>query len=103
MRYDLTDFECSVIEPLLPKDGLGRKPGNNRRVLNGIFWVPRADYLNGATDGDVGRMKVFHASDSDETATKHWGRQSTLVRASERGVGPFRRRPRCRSRMSTLA
>jgi len=37
MRYDLTDFEWSVIEPLLPKDRRSRKPGNNRRVLNGIF------------------------------------------------------------------
>jgi len=42
MRYDLTDFEWSVIEPLLPKDRRGRKPINNRRVLNGIFWVLRA-------------------------------------------------------------
>jgi transposase len=42
MRYDLTDFEWSVIEPLLPKERCGRKPGNNRRVLNGIFWVLRA-------------------------------------------------------------
>jgi transposase len=42
MRYDLTDFEWSIIEPLLPKDRRGRKPGNNRRVLNGIFWVLRA-------------------------------------------------------------
>ena len=42
MRYDLTDFEWSVIEPLLPKDRRGPKPKNNRRVLNGIFWVLRA-------------------------------------------------------------
>jgi transposase len=37
MRYDLTDFEWSIIEPLR-----GCKPRNNRRVLNGIFWVLRA-------------------------------------------------------------
>ena len=42
MRYDLTDFEWSVIEPLLPKDRRGVKPKNNRRILNGIFWVLRA-------------------------------------------------------------
>jgi len=41
MRYDLTDFEWSVIEPLLPKDRRGPKPQNNRRVFNGIFWVLR--------------------------------------------------------------
>jgi len=42
MRYDLTDFEWSVIEPLLPVDRRGPKPQKNRRVLNGIFWVLRA-------------------------------------------------------------
>ena len=41
MRYDLTDFEWGVIEPLLPKNRRGRKPRENRRVLNGIFWVLR--------------------------------------------------------------
>jgi len=41
MRYDLTDFEWSVIEPALPSGRRGRKPRDNRRVLNGIFWVLR--------------------------------------------------------------
>ena len=41
MRYDLTDFEWSVIEPILPMDRRGPKPRDNRRVLNGIFWVWR--------------------------------------------------------------
>ena len=41
MRYDLTDFEWSAIQPLLPTDRPGPKPQNNRRVLNGIFWVLR--------------------------------------------------------------
>jgi transposase len=37
-RYDLTDFEWRVIEPLLPN-----KPRvDDRRVLNGIFWVLRS-------------------------------------------------------------
>ena len=42
MRYDLTDFEWSVIEPLLPMDRRGPKPQNNRQVLNGMFYVLRA-------------------------------------------------------------
>ena len=39
MRYDLTDFEWSIIEPLLPKDRRGRKPRNNRRVQRYLLGV----------------------------------------------------------------
>jgi transposase len=35
-RFDLTDFEWDVIEPLLPTKARGVK--RDRRVLNGIFW-----------------------------------------------------------------
>jgi transposase len=38
MRYELTDFEWAAIGPMLPN-----KPRvDDRRVLNGIFWVLRA-------------------------------------------------------------
>lgn len=41
-RYDLTDFEWRVIEPLLPNK-LRRVPRvDDRRTLNGIFWVLRS-------------------------------------------------------------
>ena len=42
MRYDLTDFEWSVIEPVLPKGQPGPRRKDDRRVLNGIFGVLRA-------------------------------------------------------------
>ena len=41
MRYDLTDVEWSVIEPVLPKGLPGPSREDDRRVLNGIFWVLR--------------------------------------------------------------
>ena len=41
MRYDLTDFEWSVIEPLLPMDRRGPKPKSNRRIINGMFYILR--------------------------------------------------------------
>ena len=41
-RYDLTDFEWSVIEPLLPQKSRGVPRVDDRRVLNGIFWVLRS-------------------------------------------------------------
>ena len=38
-RFDLTDFEWSVIAPLLlPNKVRGVALANDRRVLNGIFW-----------------------------------------------------------------
>ena len=42
MRYDLTDFEWSVIQPLLPNKPRGVPRVDDRRVLNGIFWVLRS-------------------------------------------------------------
>ncbi len=42
MRYDLTDFEWLVIQPLLPNKSRGVKRVDDRRVLNGIFWVLRS-------------------------------------------------------------
>ena len=40
-RYDLTDFEWSAIEPVLPMDRRGPKPQNNRQIMNGMFYVLR--------------------------------------------------------------
>ena len=41
-RYDLTDFEWRVIEPMLPNKPRGVPRVDDRRVLNGIFWVLRS-------------------------------------------------------------
>ena len=37
-RYELTDFEWSIIEPHLPNKPRGVPRANDRRVLNGIYW-----------------------------------------------------------------
>ena len=42
MRYDLSDTEWAVIGPVLPEGGPGPKRKDDRRVLNGIFWVLRS-------------------------------------------------------------
>ncbi len=40
-RFDLIDFEWSIIEPLLPNKPRGVPRRNDRQVLNGIFFVLR--------------------------------------------------------------
>lgn len=42
MRYELTDQERDAIEPMLPDKPRGVPRVNDRRVLNGIFWVLRS-------------------------------------------------------------
>jgi transposase len=42
MRYELTDCEWLAIKPLLPNKPRGVPRGDDRRVLNGIFWVLRS-------------------------------------------------------------
>jgi transposase len=37
-RYELTDFEWSVIGPLLPNKPRGVARVDDRKVINGIFW-----------------------------------------------------------------
>ena len=37
-RYEITDFEWSVIQPLLPNKPRGVARVDDRKVLNGIFW-----------------------------------------------------------------
>ncbi len=41
MRFDLSDEEWAVIEPLLPTGVRGPKRVDDRRVLNGIFYILR--------------------------------------------------------------
>jgi transposase len=42
MRYELTDFEWVAIQPFLPNKPRGVPRVNDRRVLNGMFWVLRS-------------------------------------------------------------
>jgi transposase len=42
MRYELTNLEWSIIRPVLPTKSRGVPRVDDRRVLNGIFWVLRS-------------------------------------------------------------
>lgn len=42
MRYEMTDFEWSIVRSVLPDKSRGVLRVDDRRVLNGIFWVLRS-------------------------------------------------------------
>ena len=42
MRYELTEYEWAAIRLFLPNKPRGVPRVNDRRVLNGIFWVLRS-------------------------------------------------------------
>src|SRR5437762_1101128 len=42
MRYELSDDEWTAIKPMLPNKPRGVRRVNDRRVLNGIFWILRS-------------------------------------------------------------
>jgi len=42
MRYELANYEWNTIKPMLPNKPRGVPRVNDRRVLNGIFWVLRS-------------------------------------------------------------
>jgi transposase len=39
MRYELSDYEWTAIKPMLRNEQRGVRRVNDRRTLNGIFWV----------------------------------------------------------------
>ncbi len=41
MRFDLSDSEWGIIKPLLPENKKGPRRVDDRRVLNGIFYILR--------------------------------------------------------------
>jgi len=41
-RYEMSEFEWGVIQPVLPNKPRGVPRVDDRRVLNGIFWVLRS-------------------------------------------------------------
>ena len=42
MCYELSDSEWAAIKPFLPNKSRGVRRVNDRRMLNGIFWVLRS-------------------------------------------------------------
>jgi len=60
-RYELTDFERSIIAPLLPNKPRGVARLDDRRVLNGIYWRLRT----GGTPAEIAMLNVRRETSED--------------------------------------
>ena len=56
MRYELADHEWAAIKPMLPDTPRGVPQANDRRALNGIFWVLQPEH-----HGAICRMRSRRA------------------------------------------
>jgi len=67
MRYELTYHEWAAIRPMLPNKPRGVPRLNDRRVLNGIFWVlrsgsPLRSAISGVSMGSILTAAVASSS-----------------------------------------
>src|SRR3546814_17962829 len=91
LRYDLGDFEWSVIDAVLPRKSRGVPRVDDRRVLNGIFWVLRS----GAPWADL--PERYGPYTTCYNRFRRWTKAG--IRSEERRVGKECVRT-CRSRWS---
>jgi transposase len=76
-RFDLTDFEWSVIEPLLPTKVRGVKRVDDRRVLSGIVFVNRNGLRWRDAPSAYGPHKTLY------NRWKRWGERGVFTRMME--------------------
>jgi transposase len=78
MRYELTQEEWAAIKPMLPNKPRGVPRGNDRRVLNGIFWVLRSGAPSRDLPDDCGPYTTcynrFVAGDGLASGANSWTR-----------------------------
>ena len=101
-RYELTDFEWSIIEPLLPNKPRGVPRVDDRRVLNGIYWrlrtgSPMTIRVHWSTTEPLSKP-VFGLA--IETLEGHylWAHHSRDGDCRTRAAASWRRRRCCSSR-----
>jgi transposase len=108
-RFDLTDSEWAIVEPLLPKSGKrGGRWRDHRQVINGSCWVKRTGspwrdmperygpystahgrFRIWAVDGTWARLKAQVVALAEADGDIDWDAQadSTVVRAHQHAAG----------------
>jgi transposase len=116
MRYELSNYEWTAIKPKLPNKPRGVRRVNDRRVLNGIFWVLRSGAPWRDLPGNYGPRTTCYNRFVPSRRAGVWGRimnvlagahdpvvqmiDTSIVRAHQHGacIGRNRRQSMGRSR-----
>ena len=101
MRYELSDSEWATIKPLLPNKSRGVRRVNDRRVLNGIFWVLRsgAPWRDLPRKLDFGRGPTFRAVKSAAVAVRAMSVVQIVTRRRAVGSPVCHRHPARRAQL----
>jgi transposase len=85
-RFDLTDAEWAVIEPLVPTDVRGKERVDDRRVRKGIFWRLRTGAPWATSRRATARIRpaatAFDAGASAASGIGFWRLCRRLTRAT---------------------
>src|SRR5712691_8804855 len=88
MRYELSDAEWAVITPMLPDKPRGIPRVDDRRVLNGIFWVLRS----GAPWRDLSSLLPQTMLLADRGYDANWIRELVRQQGAWANIRPKRNR-----------
>jgi transposase len=74
MRYALSETEWNIIRPVLPNKSRGIPRVDDRRVLNGIFWVLRSgapwrSFFHSSVRWFSGRLRVSPSTATSKSCT----------------------------------
>src|SRR5579871_3694885 len=83
-RYELTDFEWSIIAPLLPNKPRGVPRADDRKVLNGIYW--RCARVRPGPTFPSRTIARLPAKDSNVARA---ARGATMSETARQGIGPI--------------
>ena len=82
-RYELTDFEWSIIQPLLPNKPRGVPRADDRKVLNGIYWRLRT----GSPWADI--PERYGPATTCANRFRRWGKIGVWTASSKPYRGPM--------------
>ena len=86
-QYELSDFEWSIIQPLLPNKPRGVPRADDRKALNGIYWRLRT----GSPWADI--PERYGPTTTCANRFRRWVQDRCVGPRVRGGVGRLRRRP----------